>query len=104
MLLSLPHSELVSSQRQGNPRSSAHFKGQAVKNNLGAHAQGFTGCPPLFPPSGTVCGTVPDDKFGETAERLLKETVSPAVSEQYNSRGLQHYCDTLYNPALLHLK
>lgn len=89
MLLSLPHSELVSSQRQGNPRSSAHFKGQAVKNNLGAHAQGLT-APPLLPPSGTVCGTVPDDKFGETAERLLKETVSPAVSEQYNSTLLRY--------------
>lgn len=30
---------------------------------------------PLLPPSGTVCGWDPDDKFGQTAERLLKEAV-----------------------------
>lgn len=77
----LPHSELVSSQRQGNPRSSAHFKGQAVKNNPAAHAPDFTA------PSFRLLE--PDDKFGQTAERLTaRRNSEQAMSKEWGSRGI----------------
>lgn len=78
----LPPSELVSSQRQGNPRSSAHFKGQAGKNNPGAHAPGPTA------PSFRLLEPCVAQLQMTSLVKQLKETLSPAMFEQYNSAGV----------------
>lgn len=69
-----PLCELVSSQRQGNPRCSAHFKRRAVwKNNI-VRMRGASLPPPsAFWNKAERYGTEPVDKFGQTAERLHKE-------------------------------
>lgn len=69
-----PLCELVSSQRQGNPRCSAHFKRRALwKNNIVRMRRDPLPPPSAFWNEAERYGTEPVDKFGQTAERLHKE-------------------------------
>lgn len=69
-----PLYELVSSQRQGNPCCSAHFKRRAVwKNNIVRMRGAQLPPPSAFWNKAERYGPEPVDKFGQTAERLHKE-------------------------------